>query len=237
MGIIAKPEQDQGPATWDMSSSGGTVFAYAEALPYDWWDRGVTAGLVGFTSANGGQEAWGDMQFMLGLYAAKSGIDLRPLCVGTTTSLAKCQTLVNALRNAGSDSRYIAAQWDAITSSANPSAYLYHAMRLLRTRGFSPPRALTIAACFDHALNCGIDGQYGLQWVLQQIPTSVTDETQFLRALTAQRLPILGLNGYNDPPINGQRRAEIISKILDAGCLDLKNCDAAVRLALNYVLQ
>jgi hypothetical protein len=234
-GIIAKSEHDRGPADWDLSDDGKTpIFFYAAALPYDWRQRGVTLGCVGFTTANSGKAAWGDAQALFRTFKAMGGADLEPMCDDAHVDPKARDALIcrikDLMKNSKTREAFVRAQ---IAELLKPTGYIGGSVKLLRERGFERPSALAVAALFDHSLNCGLTGPDGTIALLKKIPPGRTEE-EFLEAFCKVRLPVAGKNNYASCKQNGENRAKIIRKLLRAKCQTLVGCDAAVAAALRY---
>lgn len=233
-GIIAKSEHNRGPADWDLSDDGKTpIFYYASALSYDWKDRGVTLGCVGFTTANSGKAEWGDAQALFRQFKEMGGPDLLPYCSEAHKQASVRDKLIAEIRKLSGNVLFVQAQFAQLLK---PSGYIGKSMELLRNYGFRQPSALSVAALFDHSLNCGSEGQDGGIALVSKIPKGLS-EPDFLRKFSELRCRVLNAkNNYNSNPTNGLNRCKIITSLLDDSCLTLESCDAAVRKAIGYSL-
>lgn len=240
MGLVAKSEHDGGPETWDRTDKKGvSVFNYAQALSYDRSQRGVTMGLVGFTTHNDGKSEWGDAQPLFKAYAAAGGHDLADLAVGVTKNKAKADALCKIINDLD-DPAWIECQWRELLKA--PAGYLHYTMKVLRKRDLPAPKALTVAMIFDHSLNCGSDGKHSAGKLLEQIPDDIrgpADEKKLIKQFTRIRRDIIGVPkfDYNSPRSNGEHRADMITDLLDF--MDLKGPGAAeaVQKAIGWTMK
>lgn len=221
LSLVAKSEHDR--LEWWLSSDNQDIYAWSEALKYDWSKktegRGVTIGIVGFTTHCDGKPS-GDAQDLFQEYAKLGGKDLAPMSKDCASDKDACEKLIKEIKKIGHDEKWIQAQWNRLVAKGG-SGYIFEAMKICKDHGIDTPSALTIAALFDCSLNQGATGKEGSRAIAEKV--NKKDEKEFLRGFLNERLPIAGRNAYNDPPINGKNRVKQFIDLLDAGCMDLKD--------------
>lgn len=235
--LISKSEHDneKKSAAFQSDEKGVSVFEWAGALSYDWKERGVTMGLVGFTTAYDGKDAQGDAMKLFETYTKLGGKDLSAFARGCTTSKGKCKRLVNIVRGLGDDPRWIQAQWNALFADGE-TGYLRQTVNTWRQIGVSNPSALAIATVLDASLNQGCGGPDGGCVFLKKLAVK-GDEDQTLKAYNAWRRKVAGTNEYNDPAVNGQNRADMFEKLRQAKCFSLENCDSLIKKIVSWEMK
>lgn len=222
LSLVAKSEHDR--LEWWLSSDNQDIYAWSDALKYDWnkktEGRGVTIGLVGFTTHADGKPT-GDAQGLFDDYVKLGGKDLGPMSKDCASDKDACEKLIKEIKKIGHDDKWIQAQWNRLVSKGG-SGYIYEAMNICKKNGIEKPSALTLAALFDCSLNQGATGKDGSRDIAQKVGNT-KNETEFLRGFLKIRLPIAGKNAYNDPPVNGKNRVKQFIDLLDAGSMDLKD--------------
>lgn len=235
LSLVAKSEHDR--LEWWLSDDGEDIYAWSSALKYDWSKktegRGVTIGLVGFTTHSDGKPA-GDAQELFQEYVKLGGKDLGPMSKDCASDKDACEKLIKEIKKIGQDEKWIQAQWNRLIARGG-SGYVYESMQICKEHGVDNPSALTIAALFDCSLNQGATGKGGSRSIAKTIEGK-KDEKAFLRAFLNARLPIAGHNAFNDPPINGKNRVKQFIELLDAGCMDLKD-DALIKKVTSWEMK
>lgn len=233
--LISKPEHDneRKSGAFDSDNKDISLFEYADALSYDWKERGVTMGLVGFTTAYDGKDAQGDAMGLFKIYKQLGGEDLAPLAVGCTKSKQKCQKLINKIRSIGEDPKWIEAQWRALFVDGG---YLRETMKAFKSVGIDKPSALAIATVFDASLNQGAEGPDGGCVYLKKLAVRGNEE-ETLKKYNQWRRKVAGTNDYNSPAINGQNRADQFEKLRAAKCHVLEKCDGEIKKAISWEMR
>lgn len=153
--LVSKSEHDNtDPAKAFLTDKGKSLFSYASALSYDWKDRGVTMGIVGWTTACDGKDGKGDAPVLFKIYKELGGEDLMKYCDGCTKDKSKCSALIKKIESLAGDPKWIQAQWKQLVTKADDGAYLYHTIDTWKKLGIQPS-ALAIATVFDASLNQG----------------------------------------------------------------------------------
>jgi hypothetical protein len=216
--LVSKSEHNnEDPAKAFLTDKGTSVFTYASALPYDMKQRGVTTGLVGYTTADGGKDGHGDAPVLFRQYKALGGEDLMPFIPGCTTSKDACAKLIAKIRSLDKDPAWVQAQFQNLVTD---DGYLAQTMRAWKKLGIAAPSPLALATLFDHNLNCGFDGKDG--GTANMIKLGVPgDEDASLKKFNAWRRTVAGKNCYNDPPSNGLHRADMFEELRKAKCYQL----------------
>jgi len=233
--LISKSEQDNDKTsgTFEIETNKGSVFGYASALSYDQKKRGVTLGLVGWTTANDGKDGKGDAPGLFKLYKSLGGEDLMPLADGCCKSKDKCDKLIKKIHSIASDPKWIQAQWKHLVSE---DGYIFQTMRGFKKIGIPTPSALAIGVVLDTSLNQGFDGPDG--GVDHLIKLGVDgDEAKTLEKYVAWKTKVAGSNEYNDPPINGKNRGKMYEILLDAKCFSLKGCEKEIKKAVSWEMK
>ena len=227
--LLSKSEQDN--EAWNKTFMGNDkkpVFFFAERLSYDGDERGVTVGLAGWTTANGGRDTHGDFIKLAERYKRMGGLDLRAESKGLTTNKSKAKRFCATIHKLHGDyaDRFVRAQFKELCS---PDGYVYEAVHGLRAAGIASPSPLAVAALADTLINQGVGGKYcALKW-LREHPSK--DESTLLREFLAWKRVTATKNHHNSPPINGERRADMFKQLLEAGDMQLSRagCERAVR--------
>lgn len=216
--LISKSEHNnENPAKAFLSDEGSSVFGYASALKYDMKQRGVTMGLVGWTTADSGKDGQGDAPSLFKVFKALGGEDLMPFVAGCTTSKDACQKLIKKIKSLENDPVWIRAQFQHLVSG---NGYIAQTMKAWKKLKIMTPSPLALATVFDHNLNCGFDGKDGGTANLMKLGVP-GDENASLQAFNAWRRTVAGKNCYNDPPSNGVHRAHMFEEARQAKCYQL----------------
>lgn len=237
--LVSKSEHnnEKREAAFDSDKKGVSVFEFCSALPYDWKDRGVTMGLVGFTVAYDGKDAKGDAMDLFKVYTSLGGCgdELAKLAVGCTKDRKRCEALMKKLREIGKDPKWIEAQWRALFLA---DGYLRKTMDTWKKVGVAKPSALAIATVLDCSLNQGWDGKDGGCTTLEKCAVK-GDENKTLQKYNAWRRTVAGTNDYNSPPINGKNRADQFEKLRQAGVFSLQGPEAtkAIQDAIRWTMK
>ncbi len=229
--LLSKSEHDN--EAWDrtfVADGGGSVFFYAKRLPYDGADRGVTVGISGWTTANSGNDSWGDFHALAALYKRMGGIDLRRRALGLTTNEQKARKFCRAIRELQGDKAdlFVRAQ---IKNLCKPTGYIYEAMEALEHAGLPHPKALTVAVVIDTLINQGLGGRWCAKRWLEEHPCTDLDERKLLADFLAWKRVAATKNHHNSPPSNGEKRSDMFRTLLEKPCLDLTRaaCEQAVK--------
>lgn len=226
--LVSKSEHDnQDPQKVFVDDDGGDLFTYASALSYDRKDRGVTMGLVGWTTGCDGKDGHGDAPALFKVYKELGGEDLMNYCDGCCKSKQACEKLIRKIESLEGDPRWIKAQWQQLVTKADDGAYLYHTLQAWKKIGIDAPSALAIATVFDASLNQGYSGKDGGCTNLERLAIS-GDENATLEVYNAWRRKVAGTNDYNNPKSNGENRADMFEKLRKAKHFSLSG-DAALR--------
>lgn len=154
--LVSKSEHDNAdPAKAFLTDKGKSLFSYASALSYDWKDRGVTMGIVGWTTACDGHDGKGDAPVLFKIYKDLGGDDLMKYCNGCTKDKSKCSALIKKIESLAKDPKWVQAQWKQLVTKADDGAYLFHTIDTWKKLGIANPSALAIATVFDASLNQG----------------------------------------------------------------------------------
>jgi hypothetical protein len=235
LSLVAKSEHDR--LEWWVSNDNKDIYAWAEALKYDWSKktegRGVTMGLVGFTTHYEGKPI-GDAQDLFKEYVTMGGEDLAPMSKECATDKNACEKLIKKIGKLRDDDAWKRAQWARLVSKGG-SGYVHESMQICKKRGIDRPSALTLAALFDCSLNQGATGNEGCRAIAEKVARDIP-EKEFLRDFLKRRLPIAGRNAYNDPPVNGKNRVTQFIKLLEADCMDLKD-DGLVKKVTSWEMK
>lgn len=233
--LTSKPEHDnEDPAmAFATEDKGVNLFQYAEALKYDWKERGVTIGLVGFTTHCDGKPE-GDAQALFKKYAELGGEDFSAASKTCAKDKAAAEALCEKIKGIGNDPKWIAAQWQCLFAPGE--GYMHQTMKTWQDLGIQQPSALAIATVFDTSLNQGWDGPDGGCVYLKKLGVH-GDENATLEKYNAWRRKVAGTNDYNDPPINGQHRADQYEKLRVAGCFALEDCDDHIAEAISWTMK
>lgn len=224
--LVSKSEHDNtDPAKAFLTDKGKSLFAYASALSYDWKERGVTMGIVGWTTGNDGKDGRGDAPELFKVYKSLGGEDLMPYCDGCCKDKAKCTKLIKKIESLADDPLWIQAQWKQLVTKADCGAYLYHTVSSFKKIGIDSPSALAIATVFDASLNQGYDGKDGGCVMLEKLGVK-GDENATLEKYNQWRAKVAGTNDYNSPPINGKNRAKQFEDLRKAKVFTLTGGDA-----------
>ncbi len=234
--LISKSEHDnEDPAKTFVTDKGKSLFGYAAALSYDWKDRGVTMGLVGWTTGCDGKDGAGDAAELFRIYESLGGEDLRPLITGCCSSKKACDKMIRKITKIADDPTWVQAQWTQLVTKADDGAYIYHTMQAWKDVGIESPSALAIATVLDASLNQGYDGRDGGCANLRKLAVR-GNEDETLKKYNAWRSKVSGFNDYNSPPINGKNRAGMFEKLRKAKAFSLLD-EAAVKKAIHWTMK
>lgn len=237
--LVSKSEQNnQDPSKAFLTDSGKNLFGYAAALSYDWKDRGVTMGLVGWTTADNGKDGHGDAPDLFKTYKKLGGEDLMPYCDKCTKDKDACAKLVAKIKDIGDDPKWIQAQWEQLVTKAESGAYIYHTVQAWKKVGVDNPSALAIATVFDASLNQGFDGKDGGCVNLVKLAVN-GNEDKTLEAYNKWRRTVAGTNDYNSPKSNGENRADMFEKLRKAKVFSLVGPEAtkAIKDAISWEMK
>lgn len=217
--LVSKSEHNnQDPSKTFVSDKGTSVFTYAEPLSYDWMQRGVTMGVVGFTTANDGKASWGDAQKMLHVFHVLGGPDLLPQALRCHIDLTCAKHLCKTIESFSEHEqrRFVDAQFEVLTSKGG---YLYESVDILRQLDI-PVRPLLVAAIFDTLLNYGIGGTYcPLTWLRKNAVRG--SKTKTLRKFLKWKRSVSYKNNHNSCKQNGYNRSDMFQKLLKKKSWDL----------------
>lgn len=229
--LVSKSEHNnEDPAKAFLTDKGESLFGYASALPYDMHKRGVTLGIVGWTTADSGKDGRGDAPELFKQYKKLGGDDLMPYVDGCCTSKEKCKKLIAKIESLADDPKWIQAQFQNLVTG---DGYIAQAMRAFQKIGIEKPSALAIGVAFDTLLNMG-DPPAAKQLV--KLATK-GDEVKTLKDYCKWKTSESGKNEYNDPPVNGKNRGKMWADLVDAKCFSLVGCDAQVRKATSWTMK
>ena len=236
--LISKSEQDNTDlkGTFEIEGSKGSLFGYAGALSYDQHERGVTIGLVGWTTACDGKDGGGVAPELFKLYRTLGGDDLMPFIAGCCKSKEKCEKLIKKIHSIAGDPRWITAQWQQLVSSSDDGAYIYHTAKAWKKVGVAKPSALALAAVIDTSLNQGNEGKFGGCSNLIKVAVQ-GDETKTLKAYLEWKAKVAGTNEFNDPPSNGKARAGQFQALLKDECFSLTGCAKQIKKAISWEMK
>ena len=212
--LVSKSEHDnEKPEKTFIGAKGESVFKYADFLPYDWTERGVTCGLVGFTSANCGKDAWGDLQPVLKILKKRGGPDLLKYADSCHKDKASAKKLCKKIH--GLDDKdfdlFVEAQFEALIV---PGGYIFETVNAWKKVGVENPSMLAIATVFDTSLNQGHDGKDGGCKNLIKIGKDHKgDEDKILEKYNDWRRKVAGSTNYNSCRHNGENRSDMFDKL------------------------
>ena len=233
--LISKSEHnnEKVSGTFEIETNKGSVFGYASALSYDQKKRGVTLGLVGWTTADSGKDGKGDAPELFKIYKKLGGEDLMPFVDGCCSSKDKCEKLISKIHSIAADPKWIQAQWTQLVSE---TGYIFQTMRGFKKIGVPKPSALALGVVIDTSLNQGFDGPDG--GVDHLIKLGVEgNEAATLKKYVVWKTKVAGTNEYNDPPSNGKNRGKMYEALLEAKCFSLKGCDAEIKKAVSWEMK
>lgn len=232
--LVSKAEQDNDDRAKAFGSADKNVslFQYADALSYDWKDRGVTIGLVGFTTHDNGKPD-GDAQKLFETYAGLGGEDLRGMSKNCAKDKADAEALIKKIKSIGKDPKWIEAQWRCLCVDGG---YIRETMKAFKAIGIPKPSALAIATVFDASLNQGHDGKDGGCVNLKKLGVD-GKEDETLQKYNAWRRKVAGTNDYNSPAVNGQNRADQFEKLRAGKCYSLEKCDDQIKKAISWEMK
>lgn len=215
--LISKSEHDNEDidGTFEIETSKGSVFGYADELSYDKHERGVTFGLVGWTSEQDGPG-------LFKTYHELGGEDLTDLCKRGG------RPLIKKIHSIGDDDLFIRAQWENLCGKRG---YIHKTMKSFKRLGIRRPSPLAFACLLDCNLNQGFDGKFGGSKVIEKIGTQ-DDERTTLCDFLKWRLTVADKHNFNQKP-NGTSRVKMFQTIFDAGDMDLKDTDV-IRKAIHW---
>lgn len=210
--LISKSEHDN--EIYDdtfKSAYGGSVFTYAEALRYDYSQRGVTLGIVGFTTANSGKASWGDAQNVFRVFRMLGGPDLLPMSMQCHTNRNKAKALCRVIASLSESDvdRFIQAQ---MTVLCRPHGYIFETAQSIGNAEI-PPTPLMIVAVFDSMLNFGLGGRYCPKKWLEKHAVKGNQRktlTKFLR----WKKKVSKKNHHNSCAHNARCRSNMFKKLM-----------------------
>jgi hypothetical protein len=221
--LVSKSEHDNmDPEKTFLCADGNNVFTYAEALEYDWTERGVTLGICGFTSANSGNSKYGDAEKVFHRFYELGGPDLLPIALRCHKDKAAANHLCKTIQKFTTNETFLftKAQLDIIT---NPKGYLYEAVKSIRQLDV-PVKPLLVSALFDTLLNFGIGGRYcPLAWMQKRGKRN--SKTKTLRRLLRWKRKVGCKNHHNSCKHNGQARSDMFKQLLKKKQWDLQDID------------
>lgn len=228
--LISKSEHDN--EDYDktfISAHGGSVFTYAEALRYDWKNnRGVTCGLVGFTTANSGKASWGDAQPMFRFFHKLGGKDLIPLASECHIHKAKADALCQFIRSMDSSEHdlFMRAQVMALCCRGG---YVYETAQILGELRL-PPHPLLFAALLDTMLNFGLGGRWCPRAWLQK-KGKRGNATVTLKRFLRWKKRVSSKNHHNSCRHNARCRSNMFKKLMKRNEWSLSRaaCEKVVR--------
>lgn len=227
--LVSKGEHDNMDlAKTFLSADGGNVFTYADALSYDWTERGVTMGICGFTTANSGNSKYGDAENVLKRLHGLGGPDLIPIALRCHKDQEAAKHLVNAIRGFSEREAilFTHAQLDIISS---PRGYLYEAFKAIRELDV-PIKPLLVSAVFDSLLNFGIGGTHcPLAWLAKHGRRK--SKTKTLRKMLKWKRKVGCINHHNSCKHNGQARSDMFADLLKKKEWNLEDVQACVKAA------
>jgi chitosanase len=235
--LISKSEHDNSdPKKAFLTDKGDSLFAYASALSYDFKKRGVTMGLVGWTSADDGKDGHGDAPELFKIYKSLGGDDLMKYVPGCAGNKEKCDTLIKKIKEIGDDPKWIEAQWTQLVSDSPDGAYIFHTMKAWKKVGVSKPSALALATVLDASLNQGFDGNDGGCTNLIKLAVHGNEDAT-LEKYNKWRRKVAGTSEYNSPKENGWNRSDMFEDLRKAKCFSLKGCDAQMKKAMSWEMK
>ena len=207
--LISKGEQDNDSVdgTFEIERNKGSLFGYASALSYDKDVRGVTMGIVGWTSKQDGPGLFKKFKEL-------GGPDLIDLCKKGGPDLIK------KVHELSSDEKFIQAQWENL---CDEEGYVFETMKSFKKLGIEKPSPLAIACLLDCNLNQGFDGKFGGSSNIEKLGKH-GDEKATLDKFLKWREPLADTHDFNQRP-NGSARVKMFEKILAAGDVQLKDMD------------
>ena len=229
--LISKSEHnnEKVSGTFEIETNKGSVFGYASALSYDQKKRGVTMGLVGWTTADSGKDGKGDAPELFKIYKKLGGEDLMPFVDGCCSSKDKCEKLISKIHSIAADPKWIQAQWTQLVSDSPDGAYVFRTMASWKKAGVPKPSALAIGAVLDGLLNMGSTDLVKL--------AVHGDENKTLEKYNVWRRKVAGTEDFNSPPSNGWARSDMFEDLRKAKCFSLKGCDAEVKKAVSWKMK
>ena len=215
--LISKSEHDNEDVdgTFEIETNKGSVFGYASELSYDKNERGVTFGLVGWTSKQDGPD-------LFSKYHELGGPDLVQQCKRGG------RALISKIHSLADDDLFIRAQWENLCAK---HGYIYETMKSFKKLDIKKPSALAIACLLDCNLNQGYDGKFGGSKNIEKLGTQ-GDERKTMKDFLKWRLPIADTHDFNQRP-NGSSRVKMFQHIFDHGDMDLSDM-AVISKALRW---
>jgi hypothetical protein len=217
--LVSKSEHDNtDPTKTFLCANGESVFTYAEPLEYDWQQRGVTLGIVGFTTANSGRSDWGDAQGVFEAFADLGGPDLCHMASRCHKDKVVAKRLCHVIQNLSPQATemFIQAQFDVL---CRKGGYLYEAVHIIRELNI-PVKPLLVAAIFDSLLNFGIGGKYcPIKFLRRRAKKG--SKTKTLRRLLRWKRWVGHKNNHNSCKRNARNRSDQFKKLLKNKVWDL----------------
>lgn len=210
--LVSKSEHDnEDYSKTFVSAHGGSVFTYAEALRYDYKERGVTMGLVGFTTANSGKAQWGDAQPMFRIFHELGGPDLCPMAAECHKDKSKADALCKRIRSMdkAEHDTFMAAQVQALCCRGG---YVFETAQTLGSLHL-PPTPLMFSAVLDTMLNFGIGGTWCPKaWLLKHGVEG--DQEKTLKAFLKWKKGASSKNHHNSCKHNAKYRTKMFQTLL-----------------------
>ncbi len=222
MSLIGKSEHDD--TRWWRDAKGKSVYGYAEPLKYDQRERGVTMGLVGFTTHHAGKpngDAWDLYREYRRLGGDPKTAD-RLEALSRSANRGPASELVGLVRRLEKDPKWVQAQWNRFID-----AYVAPSAQILKKAGVRKPSALSLAAVVDASINQGVGGRLGAAAIAKRVGR-VQDDGEFLRRFSAAREPTASQNGHNSSVSNARNRVRQFVRLLELGEADLVGADRAI---------
>lgn len=214
-----------------LTDTGESLFTYASALSYDAKKRGVTLGIVGWTTANDGKDGQGDAPVLFRQYKELGGEDLMPYVDGCVKSKDKRDKLIAKIQSLKTDPKWAQAQFQNLVTG---DGYIAQTVKAWKKIGVEAPTPLAIATVFDASLNQGFAGTDGGCVNLVKLRGT---EDDVLKKYNVWRRKVAGTSEYNDPPSNGKNRADQFEILRKAGCYSLKKCDKDIQKAISWEMK
>lgn len=227
--LISKSEHDnEDYSKTFVSAHGDSVFTYAEALRYDYRERGVTMGIVGFTTANSGRASWGDAQHVFKVFRMLGGPDLLPMTMQCHLDRSKATALCRVIRSLKGRERDIFIR-SQMTVLCRPGGYIYETAQVLGDANL-PPSPLMFAAVLDTMLNFGIGGRWcPKKWFKKHAVSG--NQKRTLRKFLRWKKRVSKKNHHNSCAHNARCRSNMFKKLMKkrAWNLPVEACQEVVQ--------
>jgi len=214
------------------TSKGESVFFFAKRLPYDGEQRGVTVGFSGLTTANDGNDKYGDFHKVAIRYKKLGGVDLRKLAKGLTKDKDKADEFCQKIRSLHGEfaEKFVQVQFDDL---CHKGGYIYEAGKALKNAGIENPSPLALATVIDTLINQGIGGRWcAVKWLETfHAEHKHASESKILAEFLKWKKVAATKNEHNDPPSNGEKRAQMFIDLLheDGKLLPTSLCEKVVK--------